>query len=66
MYKQFLDGFWAKKLNLENVLRFKLRWKIMIPLENRSEKQILLSNLAFLIKIKAKKSVSFCNKKVFI
>ena len=35
--KQVLDWFWAKKLNFEKVLRFKLRWKSRRPLNNMSK-----------------------------
>ena len=56
MFHQVLVWFWAKKLNFEKVLRFKLRWKIMIPLSSRSENQILLSNIGTLMKIRPRKS----------
>ena len=56
MSQQVLNGFWAKKLNFENVLRRpKLRWKSRIPLNNGSKNQILLSNLTILMKIKSRK-----------
>ena len=42
-------NFEQKKLNFENVVRFKLRWKTMMLLDNRPENQILLSNLATLM-----------------
>ena len=54
--QQVLDWFWAKKLDFENVLRLKLRWKSRMPLNNRSKNQILLSNLTILMKIKSRKS----------
>ena len=53
--QQVLLWLWAKKLNFEKVLRFKLRWKIMIPLNNGSKNQILLSNISTLMTIRSRK-----------
>ena len=50
-----------KKLNFENVVRFKLRWKTMMLLDNRSENQILLSNLATLMPKQQKKLCYLAN-----
>ena len=62
----YLDGFCAKKLNFEKVLRFTLRWKSMIPLNDRPKNQILLSKPAILIKVTSRKTFVILKKMKFI